>query len=219
MRRGFICAKSSEFIQNFINKTVDISSFENIKKAIESIEDCSINISDIVFYDNIIDVQRTSKVSSYGFQSFDKKSEISLFVNEIDFEFNSILFINKNLCTDKAIYTLLYKIKNSLSNYNFNLPISIQPLYTDQVSKIIGFNKIKSSNLIPKIVELDFSDPVDVVNKNCDLFFENHSDLINCSSVIDFTLIPTLYINTNSNVKNEKLIKHIKELYKYIKIG
>ena len=82
MKRGFICAKSSEFVQNFINKTIDISSFENIKKTIESIEDCSINITDIVFYDNIIDVQRTTKVSSYGFQSFDKNSEIYVLIKQ-----------------------------------------------------------------------------------------------------------------------------------------
>ena len=219
MKRGFICAKSSEFVQNFINKTIDISSFENIKKTIESIEDCSINITDIVFYDNIIDVQRTTKVSSYGFQSFDKNSEISLFVNETDFEFNSILFINKNLCTNKAIYTLLYKIKNTLSNHDFNLPISVQPLYTNKTNRIIGFNKISSPNLTPNIVELDFSNPIDAVDKSCDLFFENHCDLINCAAAIDLTLSPVLYVNINSNFKNEELVKYIKELYKYIKIG
>lgn len=212
MKRGFICAKScTEKKTCFEHANV---SADNIKIAIENLQYCVINVVNIIYYDNAEDVKIAANVSDYGFLSFDKDSDISIFITEADFEFKAILFINKSAdITDDIVQILLKKIYKELSNHTFNIPIDIQPIANDITSSnVIGFYKNKS-NVICKVIKLDFMNPADAVDNNCDLFFSKHKDLLQCSAVIDFNFQPILYINTNKIFKDTNIVDKINKFY------
>lgn len=212
MKRGFICAKSC-IDKKTCSKQTNVSAGD-IKIAIENLQYCVINVVNIIYYDNIEDVKIAANVSDYGFLSFDKDSEISIFVNEIDFEFKAILFINKSASiTDDIAQILLKKTYKELSNHTFNIPIDIQPIANNiSSSNVIGFYKNKS-NVICKVIKLDFMNPKDTVDNNCDIFFSKHKDLLQCSAVIDFNSQPILYININNEFKDENIINKIDKFY------
>lgn len=211
MKRGFICAKSSSSAKiSFYKNQVNISA-DDIKCRIENLQQCMINIIKIIYYDNIEEVKVNADISDYGFLSFDKDSDISVFVNETDFEFKTILFISKSAnITDETIQVLLEKIHKKLSNHIFSIPVDIYPI-NNISSNIIDFYKNKS-NLICKVIKLDFMDPASIVDNSCDLFFNEHKDLLQCSAIIDFNS-KLLYINTNKKFGDEIIINKIDKFY------